>query len=121
MCSNEYDATGLEKLTMGETGVHIPLNPDAGSHEKKGVLSRRGQGISEEEDLNFSWRGLERLSGRDTHLITVVSTCLKLAVYDSCAPWGCSCVFREKGALEQCCSVEFCSDGNALYLPRPQW
>lgn len=51
------------------------------------VMNRRSQGISEEEDMNFYWRGLERVGGRRDSLIPVVSSCLKLDVNDSCASW----------------------------------
>lgn len=35
--------------------------------------------------MNFCWRGLERLCGRDKSFITVVSMCLKLDVNYNCA------------------------------------
>lgn len=51
------------------------------------VMNRRSQGISEEEDMNFDWRGLQRVGGRGNSLIPVVSSCLELDVNDSCAFW----------------------------------
>ena len=56
--------------------MHLNLSAqDVGSREKRGAESRRGPGGSEGEDVNFYWRGLERLTGRDRSLITVVSVC----------------------------------------------
>lgn len=59
---------------------------DVGSNEKRGE-NRRSKGISEEEDTNFYWKGLERLGGRGNNLITVVRLCLNPVVNDSCASW----------------------------------
>lgn len=85
MCTDEYDPTGLEELTVGEMGAHILLNPRCRQPWEE---RRCTEGISVEEGMNFYWRGLERLGGRGSSLIPVVSLCLKLDVNgSSCASW----------------------------------
>lgn len=67
--------------------MHLPPSPGCRQPWKERCESRRGRGISGDEDTNFCWRSLERLSGRDKSLITVVSICLKLDANDSSASW----------------------------------